>query len=148
MIETDKLEEFLDLPWSDNLRHQLRVKADRDDVRFLVATKVEGRLTASVYTHKPLMWPHSVVAIWRKFSLRDHDLSKSKTMQAVELVTAEGLSAYAAAKQMGINPSAVTRALQRREDKSICPCCGQVVREGYSIDSSVLKDQAAGPGAS
>ena len=60
-------------------------------------------------------------------------MAKSKTMQALDMVLIDGMTAYAAAKKVGINPSAVTRAIQRREDKKICPCCGQVVREGFKV---------------
>lgn len=143
MLETNDLEEFLLLPWSDNMRHKLRVTADRDDVRYLVAAQADGKLTASVFTHKPATWPPRVVAVFCKRKLQEiAEVAKSKTMQAMDLIKEEGLSAYAAAKRLGINPSAVTRALQRREDKAICPCCGQVVREGYDVDRSVLKGRA------
>lgn len=60
-------------------------------------------------------------------------MPKSKTMQALDMVLIDGMTAYAAAKKVGINPSAVTRAIQRREDKKICPCCGQIVREGFKV---------------
>ena len=137
------LDQFLiDLPWSDNVRHKLRVTADRDDLRYLVAWDNAGKLSASAYTSTPDAWPDTAVAIWCKRPLPDTALAKSKTMQAVELVLDQGLTVYAAAKQIGINQSAVHRALQRREDKDVCPCCGQVVREGFSIDPSVLKDRA------
>lgn len=66
-------------------------------------------------------------------------MAKSKTMKALDLVLIDGMTAYAAAKEVGINASAVSRALARREDKTICPCCGQVVREGFKVDRSVLK---------
>jgi hypothetical protein len=127
MLETDNLEEFLDLSWSDNMRHKLRVTADRDDVRYLVAAQNDGKLTASVFTHKPATWPPRVVAVFRKRKLQEiTEVAKSKTMQAMDLIKDEGLSAYAAAKRLGINPSAVTRALQRREDKSICHACDHI----------------------
>lgn len=67
------------------------------------------------------------------------DMTKSKTMQALDLVLKDGLTAYAAAKQVGINQSAVSRALARREDKDICPCCGQIVREGFRVNKAALK---------
>lgn len=66
-------------------------------------------------------------------------MPKSRTMKALDLVLINGMTAYAAAKEVGINPSAVSRALARREDKTLCPCCRQVVREGFRIDKSVLK---------
>ena len=136
------LDQFLDLAWSDNVRHVLRVRADRDDVLAFTASRTGDKLTAQAWTQWPPAWPSDVVAIWCKRPLPDTALAKSKTMQAVELVLDQGLTVYAAAKQIGINQSAVHRALQRREDKDVCPCCGQVVREGFSIDPSVLKDRA------
>lgn len=143
MLETNNLEEFLDLSWSDNMRHKLRVTADRDDVRYLVAAKTDGKLTASIYTRRPPTWPAQTVALFCKQKLQETaEVAKSKTMQAMGLVKDEGLSAYAAAKRLGISPSAVTRALQRREDKEVCPCCGQVVRDGYAVDALVLKGPA------
>lgn len=144
-MKTLTLDQFLyDLPWSDNVRHQLRVTADRDDLLALAATRRDGRYVASAFTKWPQTWGDDVVAIWCKRPLpasADPDVTKSKTMQAVELVLDQGMTVYAAAKQIGINQSAVHRALQRREDREICPCCGQVVREGFSIDPSVLKDR-------
>jgi len=136
-------DQFLDLPWSDNLRHVLRIKADRDDLLAITATQVDGRMTAQVWTRWPEEWPPGVVALWCKRPLPDTDVAQSKTMQAVSLVLDEGLTVYAAAKQVGINQSAVHRALQRREGKQTCPCCGQVVREGFTV-----KNPAAPPASS
>ena len=51
-------------------------------------------------------------------------------------------------KQIGINQSAVHRALARRDGKETCPCCSQVLREGFSVDPSVLKNPARGPASS
>ncbi len=70
--------------------------------------------------------------------------TKSRTQQALELV-AGGLTAYAAAEQVGITEQAVYAAKRRlekakEEGKEQCPCCGQVVREGFQINHSVLKD--------
>lgn len=142
-------DQFLyDLPWSDNVRHQLRVTADRDDLLALAAVRVDGRYKANAFTKWPQAWSDDVVAIWCKRPLpnpADPDVAKSKTMQAVELVLDQGLTVYAAAKQVGVNQSAVHRALARREDKDVCPCCGQVVREGFAVDPSVLKDPARSP---
>lgn len=49
----------------------------------------------------------------------------SKTKQAIALVDG-GLTPYAAAKQMGIAPVTVYRALearQERQDRPVCPTC-------------------------
>lgn len=127
----DTLDQFLyDLTWSDNVRHKLRVTADRDDVRYLVAWDNAGKLSASAYTSEPAEWPATVVAAWRKPTLPE--LVKSKTQRAVDLVR-EGVNPNAAAKQCGVHPSAVYRALTRAQEKPLCPCCGQVVREGFAI---------------
>ena len=59
----------------------------------------------------------------------------SKTQEAVKLVQG-GMTAYAAAKQVGISISAVTRGVQRAAkypDKR-CPCCNQIV-----MDEELLK---------
>jgi hypothetical protein len=118
-------DEFIFQDWTDNVRHKLRVVADRDDVRFLVSHLVDGKLTAVVFTEKPDVWPDNLVGVWSK---RGDDAPKSKTMKALDLVLDDGLTAYAAAKQVGINQSAVHRALKRREGKDLCPTCGQVIR--------------------
>jgi len=118
-------DEFIFQDWTDNVRHKLRVVADRDDVRFLVSHLVDGKLTAVVFTEKPDVWPDNLVGVWSK---RGDDTPKSKTMKALDLVLDDGLTAYAAAKQVGINQSAVHRALKRREGKDLCPTCGQVIR--------------------
>ncbi len=57
-------------------------------------------------------------------------MTKSKTQGALELIE-KGTTPYAAAQKMGISPSTVYRAMVRRQDKNVCPCCGQVVREGF-----------------
>ena len=118
-------DEFIFQDWTDNVRHKLRVVADRDDVRFLVSHLVNGKLTAVVFTEKPDVWPDNLVGVWSK---QGDDAPKSKTMKALDLVLDDGLTAYAAAKQVGINQSAVHRALKRREGKDLCPSCGQVIR--------------------
>jgi len=49
-------------------------------------------------------------------------------MLAVELVERDHLTVYAAAKQVGLNQSAVHRAVKRRAVNDICPACNQVIR--------------------
>jgi hypothetical protein len=134
------LDEFLyDLTWSDNVRHKLRVMADRDDLRYLVAWDNAGKVSCSAFTEKPSDWPDNTLAIWSK---RGDDprsagaQALSKTMQAVALVLDEGLTVYAAAKQVGVNDSAVHRALKRREGKPICEHCGQVIRSQSDAPAS------------
>lgn len=66
-------------------------------------------------------------------------MEKSKTQQALDLVR-QGMTPYAAAQQAGVSPSVVYVAIKRQQDKTLCPCCGQVVREGFQINHDVLKD--------
>lgn len=65
----------------------------------------------------------------------------SKTQQALALMEAEGIGASEAARRVGIKAGTVLSAVMRMRGKDICPCCGQVVRAGFEIDRSVLKDQ-------
>lgn len=134
----DTLDDFLfSLNWTDNMRHKLRVVADRDDLHCLVAYDNAGRLAASAYTAEPDEWPSTVWAVWRKPSRADE--LKSRTQKAVDLVLKGQLTPHAAAKAQGLNASAVYRALQRAQNRTLCPCCGQVVREGFRVDKKVLK---------
>lgn len=124
------LDKFLyDIPWSDNVRHKLRVMADRDDLRYLVAWDNAGQNTCSAFTAKPDVWPETAFAIWSKRGDDPTVATVSKTMQALALVLDEGMTVYAASKQVGVNESAVHRALKRREGKDICPYCNQVIRD-------------------
>lgn len=64
----------------------------------------------------------------------------SKTQQALRLV-AGGVQIKIAAAQAGIAESTLRMAIGRTKGKQQCPCCGQVVREGFEIDHSVLKNK-------
>jgi len=114
------LEEFIALFPSPNTRRAIEIASQ--DAAYLVAyNKENGSLACSAFTNKPEDWPDNIVAIWSR-------VPKSRTMQALDLVSDEGLTVYAAAKQVGVNQSAVHRALKRRDGKDICPSCGQVMR--------------------
>lgn len=65
--------------------------------------------------------------------------TKSKTQIALELVRKGEMTPYAAAKQAGIATSTLYNAMKRQEGKKTCPCCGQIVREGFSINRAALK---------
>lgn len=57
----------------------------------------------------------------------------SKTQQALAWLKANpDATPYAAAKQFGLSPSTVTRAVNviRQTADRRCPCCGQLLREG------------------
>lgn len=69
-------------------------------------------------------------------------MAKSKTQQALDLLKKNpGMKPYQAADAVGVQNAAVYQALQRTKGKTMCPCCGQIVREGFEVDSAVLKDQ-------
>ena len=63
----------------------------------------------------------------------------SKTQQALALIEREGISASEAARRVGIKSGTVLSAIMRMKGKELCPCCGQVVREGFEVDRDVLK---------
>ena len=68
-------------------------------------------------------------------------MTKSKTQQALDLLKANPeMTPYEAAAKVGVGNAAVYQAIRRTKGKELCPCCGQVVREGFEIDRSVLKD--------
>lgn len=70
------------------------------------------------------------------------DMDMSKTQDALRLMREKGLTPYAAAKEAGITPTTLYAAIKREESKTakeLCPCCGQVVREGFEINRDVLK---------
>lgn len=127
VLDFDKF--LYDIPWSDNVRHKLRVMADRDDLRYLVAWDNAGQPSCSAFTGKPDAWPDTAFAIWSKRGDDPTVATVSKTMQALALVLDEGMTVYAAAKQVGVHESAVHRAIKRREGKEICPHCNQVIRD-------------------
>ena len=122
------LDDFLQTNgWSANLKDKLQAISKNPETKYLVAWDNAGQLSASAYTAKPDEWPETAVAIWSK----DKDLdpaTKSRTMLAVDRVEKDGMTVYAAAKALGINQSAVHRAIKRREDKDVCPQCNQVIR--------------------
>lgn len=64
----------------------------------------------------------------------------SKTQQALALMASEGIGASEAARRIGIKPGTVLSAIMRKKGKNICPCCGQVVRQGFEINRTVLID--------
>ena len=69
-------------------------------------------------------------------------MAKSKTQQAIDLMRENpGMTAYAAAAQVGVSEQAIYGAMRRTKDRQKCPCCGQVVRDGFQVNPAVLKDQ-------
>ncbi|MER2541451.1 MAG: hypothetical protein ABTQ26_19590 [Azonexus sp.] len=65
----------------------------------------------------------------------------SRTQQALALWRS-GQTPYAAAKEVGLSPTALYAAIKREEaknEKEPCPCCGTLV-PGEKINRDVLKD--------
>ena len=62
----------------------------------------------------------------------------SKTQQALAFVRA-GKSVKQSAEEAGVAEATVYIALKRIKGKELCPCCGQVVRDGFEINRDVLK---------
>lgn len=65
----------------------------------------------------------------------------SKTQQALALMESEGIGASEAARRVGIKAGTVLSAVMRMKGKDVCPCCGQVVRDGFEINRDALKEQ-------
>lgn len=68
----------------------------------------------------------------------------SKTAEAVRRIQSakaagKPLSVQVVARELEISAAAIYAQLKREEGLQRCPCCGQVVREGYQIDQAVLK---------
>lgn len=66
----------------------------------------------------------------------------SRTQKALKLMAEDGYSGYAAANIVGISQVAISRALKRRRETEspTCPCCNQIVRNGFVINKVVLVD--------
>jgi hypothetical protein len=62
----------------------------------------------------------------------------SRTAKAVRRVQA-GEKVQEVARALEISASAIYAQIKREAGVKRCPCCGQVVREGYKVDRRVLK---------
>lgn len=143
MKPTDTFDDFLrGLNWSTTMRQKLHDMAVRDDIRVLVAWDNAGKLSASAYTSMPDSLPDKTLAFWRKDP--PPDTTAPRTRQALALVQG-GMTAHAAATKLGLNSSAVYRALARAQNKPLCPCCGQALREGFTVDRSALRARSDAP---
>jgi hypothetical protein len=104
-------------------------------IGFAVYENSEGRRKAV-----PLAGPNPPASVDEGFSLIGAyrkpvpETSTTRTMAALDyLHDHPHVTPYAAAKMYGITRTAVYRALARRAGKTICPCCNQVVREGFVV---------------
>lgn len=62
----------------------------------------------------------------------------SRTTQAVRRVHA-GESVREVARDLDISESAIYAQIKLERGRDRCPCCGQVVRDGFNVDYSVVK---------
>lgn len=79
------------------------------------------------------------------FSIGNSTMTISKTAEAVRLIQAarasgKPLSVQVVAREFEISAAAIYAQLKREEGRQRCPCCGQVVKEGYEVNKAVLKD--------
>lgn len=120
------LHQFLiGLGWTESMKNKLIETSDKPDVLYIAAFKNGDKLSASAFSEKPEAWPENTIAIWERNTVRGN-IKKSKTMEALALVD-QGMTRYAAAKEIGISESAVHRAWHRRQGKAICPTCNQII---------------------
>ena len=68
----------------------------------------------------------------------------SRTTQAVRRVHA-GESVREVARDLDISESAIYAQMKREQGRDRCPCCGQVVRDGFEINRAVIKQGARAP---
>ena len=61
----------------------------------------------------------------------------SKTQIAVARVLA-GEKAPTVGKELGISSTAIYQSIKRREGKETCPCCNQIIREGFKLNKKDL----------
>lgn len=62
----------------------------------------------------------------------------SRTAQAVRRVQA-GETVRDVARDLNISAAAIYAQIKREQGRERCPCCGQVVKDGFKINRSVLK---------
>lgn len=67
----------------------------------------------------------------------------SRTALAVRRVQA-GEKVQEVARALEISASAIYAQIKREEGVKRCPCCGQVVKEGFKIDRTTLKTEVKG----
>ncbi|SFN65868.1 hypothetical protein SAMN05660284_01991 [Formivibrio citricus] len=65
-------------------------------------------------------------------------MALSKTQQALAYLQ-EGMTPKEAAQKAGVAESTLRVAMGKRSGKTICPCCGQIVREGFEINLDLAK---------
>ena len=133
--------EFLSLKLSTTVRNKLKAIFEDSNYYGVLAVNDKGKIKAIALEEEPEEYPDNTIAI-AKIRVKSKAMSaKSKTAKAIDLIE-NGMTPYAAAKKLAIGHAAGYTALARRKNKRICPCCKQVVREGYRINRKVLKEES------
>lgn len=107
------LETLLALGWSESVRHRLADAAIDPGVACLIAIEADGRRSVRLFDVVPDPLPDDTVAYWA----RSERATRSRTAEAVLLVLRDGMTPYAAARQVGVKSQAVYRALRTRRSR-------------------------------
>jgi len=127
-------QEFIDLPWSEKKRQRIKEIIDCSDFLVLAANHRNNDLKLFAFLEIPESFDDDTVGL---FYLPEISLKGlSKTQKAMRLVLKKGYSVNKASKLVGVNHSAVFRAIKRRRDKTVCSSCGQVVRDGFALSQT------------
>ncbi len=124
-------DEFLELGWSENALKQLNDLIEKGAVKALSASRTpEGALRAWVWAEVPDEWDSDLFCVLAKPEEpieTPGPTAYSRTQQALRLID-NGWSAYRACKFVGLSQAAVSRARKRREGRTCCPHCGQLMK--------------------
>lgn len=137
-METLTREQLFSL-FKKDVHSQIALALDAPTVLGLaVYENLEGRRRAVPVNHKlppQTTDGYALLGVYHKPAL---ETTLTRTMAALDYLRDHpDETPYAVAKKYGITPGAVYKARKRREGKVICPCCGQVVREGFVIEGVV-----------
>ena len=68
-------------------------------------------------------------------------MNLSKTQRALALI-GQGKALEDAAKESGAALSTIRVALWKQKGRQVCPCCGQIVREGFEVKHMAKEPEA------
>lgn len=131
------LEQFFALPGiSTGVLAKLINIHKQDDIVALSATDVgDSKLFVHAWNKIPKPWLAGTAFVYSKVPLHSHGpMKNTKTAQAMALVE-QGLTVYAAAKQVGVDHGSVYRAIAKAKQRGTCPHCGQILPPGFTDPS-------------
>jgi hypothetical protein len=125
-------DEFFALGWSEKVANQLNDLIKEGKAKAFSATRTpEGQLKARVWAQLPAEWDSDKVYVFGEpepsVIEAPGPTAYSRTQQALRLID-NGWSAYRACKFVGLSQAAVSRARKRRENRTSCPHCGQLMK--------------------